>query len=102
MERLPTIITENGIHYTPHGDHCFADPDGPEEDRPVGKWGRMHLNYLKEHRPGLYTQLILSGKQHQYLADLNEQAQDRMLRAGRMNSIRQRAEEPVVSELVLS
>ena len=75
MERLPIEITENGIYYTLQGGYYFPDLVGPGENRPIGKWGRMHLNCLKEHKPGLYTQLILSGKLNRCLADLNEQAQ---------------------------
>lgn len=78
MNELLVEITENGIHYTLHGDYYLPDLAGSEERRPIGKWGRMHLNYLKEYKPGLYTQLILSGKLHRCLADLNEQAQARL------------------------
>ena len=49
-----------------------------EEQRPIGKWGRMHREYLKEHRPILFNDLILSGQLWTYLADLNEQAQERL------------------------
>ena len=48
------------------------------EQRPIGKWGRVHRDYLKEHRPILYNDLILSGQLWSYLADLNEQAQERL------------------------
>ena len=53
MERLPIEITENGIYYTLQGGYYFPDLVGPGENRPIGKWGRMHLNCLKEHKPGL-------------------------------------------------
>ena len=49
-----------------------------EEQRPIGKWGRMHRDYIKEHRPILYNDLILSGHLWVYLVDLNEQAQERL------------------------
>ena len=49
-----------------------------EEQRPIGKWGRMHRDYLKEQRPILFNDLILSGQLWSYLADLNEQAQKRL------------------------
>lgn len=49
-----------------------------EEQRPIGKWGRMHRDYLKEHRPILFNDLVLSDRLWTYLADLNEQAQDRL------------------------
>ena len=125
MEKLPTEITENGIHYTIHGDYYFPDLIVPDDHRPIGKWGRMHQAHLREQKPGLYSHLILSGRLYRYLADLNDQAQarleviirqmqssegvdekmkamDQMLWVGRMNNIRQRAEEIVVSELVFS
>lgn len=93
------------------------------ENRPIGKWGRMHRVYIKEYRPVLYTQLCLSGELWTYLADLNEQAQNRLecvieqmkaaegvteeLKAinqmewvGMMNNIGSRAEEIVKSELI--
>lgn len=47
------------------------------DDRPIGKYGRMHREYLKEHRPAFYNGLILSCQLHTYLADLNEQATER-------------------------
>lgn len=121
---LPEEITENGIHYTLHGDYYFPDLAAPETDsRPIGKWGRMHLAYLKEHKPGLYSHLILSGRLYRQLAELNDQAQARlevivrqmqrsegvdekmkaqnqMLWIGRMNSIRERAEEIILAELI--
>ena len=49
-----------------------------EEERPIGKWGRMHRDYIKEHRPILFNDLILSGHLWVYLVDLNEQAQERL------------------------
>lgn len=45
--------------------------------RPIGKWGRMHRAYLEETNPLLLNHLILTGRLHTYLADLNEQAQNR-------------------------
>ena len=75
MEKLPAEFTENGIHYTLHGDYYVPDLTCLWDDRPIGKWGRMDMAYLKEHKPGLYSQIVLSGKLNGYLADLNEQAQ---------------------------
>ena len=94
-----------------------------EDQRPIGKWGRMHRDYLKEHRPILFNDLILSGQFWTYLADLNEQAQERLLLiieqmkasegmteklkatdqmawVAAMNSIRNRAEEIILRELI--
>ena len=100
-----------------------ADLRLPEESRPIGRWGRMHKAFLQEHRPGQYNELLLSGKLWTYLADLNEQADDRLaciisqmqaaegvteeLKArdqlawvGGMNSIRSRVEEIILSEMI--
>ena len=68
------------IQYIRVGDYYIPDLTLPEETRPIGKWGRMHREYLKEHKPIQYNCLLLSGKLWTYLADLNEQAQDRLER----------------------
>ena len=78
MKELPEKITENGIDYHLIGDYYIPDLRLPEERRPIGKWGRMHREYLKEYRPAVYSDLVISGKLWTYLADLNEQAQTRL------------------------
>jgi len=111
------------INYIRSGDYFIPDLKLPEETRPIGKWGRMHREYLKENHPIQYTNLVLSCKLWTYLADLNEQAQERLdrimqqmkeaegvteaLKAAdpmawvqRMNSIAVRAEEIVREELI--
>ena len=114
----------NGIWYELIGDYYIPVLTlSSEEQRPIGKWGRMHRDYLKEHRPILFNDLILSGRLWTYLADLNEQAKERLsliieqmkasegvteeLKAtdqmawvGAMNSIRNRAEEIILRELI--
>ena len=105
------------------GNHYIPDPTLPEEIRPIGRWGRMHREYLREHKPIQYNCLLLSGKLWTYLADLNQQAQDRQKRmidqmkvsegitealkasdpmvwVQRMNNIRTRAEEIIREELI--
>ena len=66
------------IPYIRSGDFFLPDLKLPEETRPIGKWGRMHRKYLKEHHPIQFNNLVLSGNLWTYLADLNEQAQQRM------------------------
>ena len=123
MEHLPKKIHQNGISYTLVGDYYIPDLKLLEESRPIGRWGRMHKAFLREHRPGQYNELLLSGKLWTYLADLNEQADDRLTRiisqmqaaegvteelkacdqlawVGAMNSIRSRAEEIIRSEMI--
>ena len=71
----------NGLWYELIGDYYIPVLTlSSEEQRPIGKWGRMHRDYLKEHRPILFNDLILSGKLWTYLADLNEQAQELVCR----------------------
>jgi len=69
---------DNGIRYILHGDYYLPDLRLEPETRPIGRWGRMHREYLKEHRPVVFNQLVLSGNLWTYLADINEQAQQRM------------------------
>ena len=66
------------IPYIRSGDYFIPDLKLPEETRPIGKWGRMHRDYLKEHRPIRFNNLVLSGNLWTYLADLNDQSQQRM------------------------
>ena len=67
----------NGLWYELIGDYYIPVLAlSSEEQRPIGKWGRMHREYLKEHHPILFNDLILSDRLWTYLADLNEQAQE--------------------------
>ena len=79
MNTLPRHVHDerNGLDYTLHGDYYLPDLELPKEQRPIGRWGRMRLAYLKERRPGLHTRLILSGKLGSHLADVDEQAEVR-------------------------
>ena len=78
-ELKPRIHDEaNGLDYVLAGDYYIPVIELPEDDdRRVGKWGRMHRAYLEETNPLLLNHLILTGKLHTYLAELDEQAQDR-------------------------
>ena len=75
---MKKTITENSLNYVLTGDYYIPYLTIPEEERPIGRWGRMHLNYLKEHHPICYNSLLLSGKLQTYLSALNEQAHDRL------------------------
>ena len=114
----------NGLWYELNGDYYIPVLTlSSEEQRPIGKWGRMHRDYLKEYRPIRYNDLILSGQLWIYLVVLNEQAQnrleviidqmkasegvteelkaaDQMAWVGAMNSIRSRAEEIILREMI--
>ena len=105
------------------GDYYIPDIRLPEENRPIGRWGRLHRDYIKEHNPIRFNDLCLSSELWIYLANLNEQAQtrleliieqmkategvtegmkqqDQMAWVGAMNSIRKRAEEIVLREMI--
>ena len=123
MKELKPRIHENGMDYVLVGDYYVPDLKLPEEHRPLGKWGRMHREYLRITNAGLLNELILSGRLWTYLADLNEQATERlnliirqmaeaegvteamkaenqMLWVQSMNSIRSRAEEIIKKEMI--
>ena len=69
---------ETGLDYVLVGDYYIPVIELPEsDDRPIGKWGRVHRAYLEETNPLLLNHLILTGRLHPYLVDLNEQAQER-------------------------
>ena len=93
------------------------------ENRPIGYWGILRKEYLKKHKSGMYSYLLLAGKLDRYLADLNEQAQERyelieaqmrstegvteklkarnpMERVRQCNNIKNRVQEIVLSELI--
>ncbi len=115
---------KNGLWYELQGDYdlpCLKLPK--EESRHIGIWGQRHLRYLKQHRKGLYSELLISGKLNDYLADINEQAEEmfprlvkqlaekedvtealkaenQMLWVQKMNSIRSAAMEVVSSDLI--
>lgn len=111
------------LNYIRCGDYYIPDIRLPKETRPIGRWGRMHRDYIKEHNPIRFNDLCLSGEVWTYLADLNEQAQSRLeliieqMKASEgvtegmkqhnqmtwvraMNSIRNRAEEIVLREMI--
>ena len=69
----------NGLWYELHGDYympCLVIPE--EEVHTIGIWGRKHQQYLREHRPIIYSNLILSGKLYSYLADIDTQARNKL------------------------
>ena len=77
-----TIFEEMGGIYIRHGDYlipCLTLPE-EEEQRFIGVWGQRHLRYLKEHRRRVYLNLLTSGRLNDYLADIEEQAQERFER----------------------
>ena len=67
-------------NYIRVGDYYIPDLTLSEQNRPIGKWGRMHREYLRGHKPIQYNCLFLSGEPWTYLANLDQQAQDRLER----------------------
>ena len=111
------------IDYIKDGDYFIPALVIPEENRPIGHWGRLHKRYLEETHTAMYQSMILSCTLWTHLADLNEQATQRydriveqmkeaegvteelkareqMIWVGKMNSIRNRAEEIVLYEMI--
>ena len=105
------------------GDYLIPDLMIKMNDKPIGKYGRMRLQYLQEHRKGLYSVMLLNGTLQDHLAEIDEAAQERMERmvrycakrdgiseelkardpmewVRRMNGIKAQAEEIVLSELI--
>ena len=121
---MNTIFEQMGGRYIQHSDYLFPDPALPDEDHwTIGKYGRMRQAYLKEHHPGLYSHLILSGKLKEHLAEVDRTCQERLetmipqmakqqgvteeLKArdqlawvGRMNEIQHSVEEIILTEIV--
>ena len=114
------------LTYHRNGDYLLPDIGLTEaEQRPLGKYGRMRLRYLEEHRPGLYTRLLLSGKLMEHLQEIDSTCQERLeqltrqmqeredvteaLKAEnqmewvqRMNAIHHQVEEILLAELVFA
>ena len=110
--------------YRRNGDYLLPEMGLTEaEKKPLGKYGMMRRLYLEQHRPGLYTRLLLSGKLMEHLQEIETTAQNRLeslmtrlkaqnnvteeLKAkdqmkwvGLMNSLKNQAEEMILTELV--
>ena len=124
MKDTKTIYEQLGGTYREENGNLVPDVELPEQ-KPIGKYGRMHLEYLKQHRRGRYSSLLGEGRLNAYLADVNEQAQemlsfltvelaktqgiDEHLKATdqrrwvqMMNNVRNSAEETIMRELILA
>lgn len=123
---LPKYKTDErtGIKYELVGDYyLIAGDDEPEDKRPIGRWGRMHEDYLKKNKRHVFDSMLMNGRLHSCLADIDEQAREMFdmlveqikLKDGiteelkehnqwewiqRMENIQQRAREIVCSELI--
>ena len=121
---MKSVFESMGGTYTRSGDYFIPDIALPEaSNRSIGKYGRMRHHYLKEHRPVLYTSMILNGTLWNHLAEIDSscnnrldvliagmqehqgitealKARDPMTWVGAMNNIRSSAEEIILRELV--
>ena len=112
------------ITYTKHGDYYLPDLALPEEEPATyGRFSRMRLKYLKEHRRGIYTSLLTSGQLTHHLNEIDREAnemldllikqmaqaqgiteqlksEDQMAWVGAMNNVRNAAEEIVYQEFI--
>ena len=124
MKDTKTIYEQLGGTYREENGNLVPDVELPEQ-KPIGKYGRMHLDYLKQHRRGRYSALLGEGRLNAYLADVDEQAQemltsltvelaksqgideqlkatDQMRWVQLMNNAHNSAEETVMRELILA
>ena len=124
MKDTKTIYEQLGGTYREENGNLVPDVELPEQ-KPIGKYGKMHLDYLKQHRRGRYSALLGEGRLNTYLSEIDEQAHemltsltvelaktqgiDEHLKATdqigwvkQMNSIRSQAEEIVIKELVFN
>ena len=121
---MKSLFEEMGGTYHWEGDYLIPDLELPEqEEYQLGKYGRLHRSFLKEHHPARYSHLILEGRLWNHLVEIDRSCRKRMevmvdamkrqegvteaLKAAdqmewvrRMNSIQSRAEESVLHELV--
>ena len=121
---MKSLFEEMGGTYRQEGDYLIPNVSLPDESEyQIGKYGRMRRSYLKEHRPILYANYLTSGTLYRHLAEIDQACNERMviivsamakledvtetLKAAdqiewvrRMNSIRSRAEEIILTELV--
>ena len=124
---MKSVFEEMGGTYRQEGDYLLPNLSLPPDPAKyhIGKYGRIRKRYLKEHRPILFTNLLLSGKLDQHLAEIDQaciervehivadmaraegvtealKASDQMKWVCHMNNIHNRAEEIILSELVYS
>ena len=124
MKDTKTIYEQLGGTYREENGNLVPDVELPEQ-KPIGKYGKMHLDYLKQHRRGRYSALLGEGRLNAYLADVDEQAHemltsltvelvkvqgidehlkaiDQMRWVQMINNVRCSAEETVMRELILA
>ena len=98
---MEKFITDKrtGLKYELIGGYYFiaGDDEPAEENRPVGIWGRRHLQFIKEYNKALYIELRVTDKLNSYLADINKQADDMFFQL-----VKQLAEKEGITETLKS
>ena len=92
---MEEFITDErtGLRYELVGDYYLIAGEDEPEGRPIGIWGQRHLRYIRKHKVDLYAELLTTGKLNDYLADINEQAEELFSRL-----VKQLAEKESVTE----
>lgn len=89
----------NGLWYARQGEYYLPELAlPPEEEKPIGTWGQRHLQYLKEHKQLVYINLLTSGRLNEYLASVDEQAEDMFSRLVKEYADRQGVTEQLKAE----
>lgn len=117
-------MSENTIKYRQHGDYLLPELKAPDSPH-IGVWGERRRRFLREHRRGIYSGMLLSGKLNAHLEEIDQQAEavlfqlvkqlsaaegvteqlkaeNQLLWVQRMNSVRERAAEIVNAELIFA
>ena len=84
-----------GLKYELVGDYYLIAGDDEPDERPIGIWGQRYLRYLKQYRKNVYAELLTSNKLNEYLADLNEQAEEMFSRL-----VKELAEKEGITEML--
>ena len=119
-----SLFERMGGTYEMRGDYRLPCLALPAEEKPVGVWGQRHLRYIRQHRKALYTALWMGGGLHDYLADIDRQAEEMFFQlvkdyaqrqgirerlktenqmewVGRMNNCKAQAEEVIMAKLIM-
>ena len=109
----------SSLNYTKIGDYQLPNLTLSQPKTPLGKYGRMRRNYLKQYRPVLYNSMLLNGTLYPHLMELEsrmqqmmaellkqnpatDKAQNQLMWVQHMNSLKAQAEELVMTELIYS
>ena len=113
----------SNLSYTQTGDYLLPNLTLHQPKNPLGKYGRMRLNFLKQQHPVLYNTMLLSGSLYPHLMEVEQTAESRMRQmmtellaknpapdkeqnqmawVQHMNSLKAQAEELVLNELIYS